>query len=182
MSNNQKSEADLAYERELRIYFFKAFVYEFSKIIIFLCFAAFFNIVKEYLVALLFLMLVRTSGGGLHLRTYIGCLIVSFIFLYSSIFLAWICKPHQVVMAIILAFCALIGRYLVPITSDNRPEASIEQVRNSKRNTFIIIISMSILICICPLNIYSYICFWTVVLHLLQLFFAHYIKRRNQDV
>ena len=167
------SPNDLAYKKELHQYILKVIISEASKIIIFFFAAFYLNLVKEYFSALFFLMLLRNCGGGLHFHHYISCLFVSFIFLFSSILLAYILQPNQLILQISLLFCAFLGYILVPVTSSNRPPATDQQQQHSKQNTLFIITIYFFVICICPLNLYLYIGFWTIILHIFQLSIAH---------
>lgn len=172
MSKPEKSPSDLAYEKKLREYMLKALLSEASKILIFLLIAICLHIVREYFVALFFLMVLRNNGGGLHFKHYISCLIVSFIFLYASIGLTFVFKPTRLIMVLLLLLCAFLGWQLVPITSDNRPPATPNQIKSSKLSTLLIILILCLVICVCPLNNYLYIGFWTTTLHIIQLLIA----------
>lgn len=172
-----KSTKELtAYEKKLREYYWKCFISEFSKVLIFLIIFMSLQLTNEYFVALLFLMILRNNGGGLHFNHYISCLVVSFFFLCSSIFLAMGLHPTRTTLCICTILGGLIGHHLVPITSNNRPPATTTQITKSKRNTTIVIFIIIILILTCPLNTYLYIGFWTVVLHIVQLLVAYFIK------
>lgn len=173
MSADTLSEKELAYQKKLREYVIKAFLSEASKILIFLVVFMYLDLTKEYFIALLALMLLRNHGGGLHFKHYISCLMVSFLFLYLSIQLALLWQPGRIFLSICVLACALLGYHLVPVTSSNRPPATEQQKKHSKRNTLLIILAFFILVCICPLNLYVYIGFWTTILHILQLFIAH---------
>lgn len=173
MQKNTLSEKDLAYQKKLRRYILEAFFSETSKIIIFLVFAIFFNLVKEYLAALFFLMILRSHGGGLHFNHYLSCLIVSFVFVYASILLTCLWQPHRLIVSSVMLICAVLGYILVPITSSNRPPATDKQIRSSKQTTLFIIVTLFLILCFCPLNKYLYIGFWTTVLHIFQLLLAH---------
>lgn len=166
------------YEKKLRKYYRIGFISEFSKICIFFIIFTFLGLIPEYIIALLTLMSLRCTGGGLHFSHYVSCLVVSFAFLYSSIFLAIHLIPSQFIICVSILLCVLIGYILVPITSSNRPPATTSQQRNSKRNTTIIILFYFILLCICPNATWSLICYWTVILHILQLIIAYIIGRR----
>ena len=173
MKSDNLSAKEIAYQRELQIYMIKAIFYEVSKIIIFLLVFMQLNLTKEYFVALVALMLLRNHGGGLHFKHYISCLLVSFLFLYASIQFAYLWQPNRIIMVCCTLICALAGYLLVPITSSNRPPATEQQKKHSKRHTFVLILAFSFVICICPLNLYLYIGFWTVILHIFQLIIAH---------
>lgn len=166
------------YEKKLQRYYLEGFISEFSKICIFFIIFAFLGLIPEYIIALLTLISLRGNGGGLHFNHYISCLVVSFAFLYSSVLLSLYVIPAQIIVYVSMILCALIGYILVPITSTNRPPATSVQKRRSKRSTVLTILFYFILLCICPGTTYVYICYWTVILHILQLFIA-YIKTRR---
>ncbi len=169
------------YEKKLQEYYWKCFLSEFSKIVIFFIVSIFLNLTCEYIVALLVLMILRNNGGGLHFKHYLSCLFVSFLFLYGSIYLAINVMPSRIILCLSTALCALLGHYLVPITSSNRPDATPEQQKKSKQHTLFIIFIFFITMCICPLNSYLYIEFWTVILHIMQLVIAKFIKEVKTD-
>ena len=98
------------------------------------------------------------------------------IFLYSSIMLAMHITPAKLVACTSIFLCGLLGYFLVPVTSSNRPAATTEQITKCKRNTVIIILIFFILICFCFYNTYILIGYWTVILHILQLIIAHITK------
>lgn len=164
------------YEKKLKEYYWKCFISEISKTIFFLIIFTLFHLTTEYFIALFFLTLFRTNGGGLHFQHYISCMIVSFVFLAASIFLALYVKPQLTIMMICLLLCLVIGYLLVPITSINRPPATPVQVFKSKRNTCIIMSVFILLIYICPDSPYLLIGYWTVILHILQLIIAYAIR------
>lgn len=176
MSEKRVAKEYSAYEKKLQEYYWKCFISEFSKIIIFFVVFMLLNLTREYIVALVCLMVLRNHGGGLHCKHYLSCLLVSFAFLCGSILLGTYITPPQFFIYTATLLCTIIGYYLVPITSSNRPEATFEQIRKSKRNTVIIILLFFVLICVCPYNTYLNISFWTVILHILQLLVAHFTK------
>ncbi len=176
MSQTKKS-AISDYEKQLRKYYFLCFISEFSKIIIFLLVFMAAGLTKEYFAALFALMVLRNNGGGLHFKHYISCLIVSFSFLCGSILLALFVTPPQIIVCAGILFCIPVGYCFAPITSSNRPAATPEQIKKSKRNTSIILSLFFILCCICPPNTWLYIGFWTVILHIAQLGIAYAARR-----
>lgn len=170
------------YEKKLKEYYWKCFISEFSKVLIFLTIFALLDLLPEYLIALLSLIPLRNHGGGLHCKHYLSCLLVSFSFLSASIFFATYLVPSKSFIFISTLTCALIGYCLVPITSRNRPPATFEQCKKSKKNTTIIILFFLLLLCICPHNTYLYICYWTVILHIFQLIIGYSIKEVKNNV
>lgn len=166
------------YQKKLQEYYSKCLISEISKILIFLVIFSVLHLTKEYIAALFFLMLLRNNGGGLHYNHYISCLFVSFFFLFAAIFLALYVIPPQPIVYISTILCAISGYFLVPVTSKNRPPATPEQIKKSKRNTVIIIAVFFVLLFVMPNNTYIYIGYWTVLLHIFQLIIAHLVKRR----
>lgn len=169
------------YEKKLREYYLKCFISEFSKIVTFFIFSVFLNVIYEYIVSLIALMILRNNGGGLHFKHYLSCLLVSFLFVYGSIYLSVYVTPPRIILCISTALCILLGYYLVPITSSNRPDATSAQIQKSKQHTLFIISIFFIMMCICPLTIYLYIVYWTVILHILQLIIARFLKEVNTN-
>ena len=155
---------------------------EFSKICIFLIIFIFLDLTTEYIFSLLYLMLLRNNGGGLHCKHYISCLLVSFTFIYVSIFLAIYITVPKPLTYISIVLCMLFGYYLVPITSNNRPAATPLQIKRCKQNTVSIIILFFILICLCPHSTYIYIGYWTIILHILQLLIAQAKREVSKNV
>lgn len=168
-------------EQKLNEYYWKCFLSEFSKICIFLVIFILLDLTKEYFFALLYLMILRNNGGGLHCKHYTSCLLVSFTFLYSSIMLAMHITPSKPVACTSIFLCALLGYFLVPVTSSNRPAATPAQITKCKRNTVFIILLFFILICLCPYNTYILIGYWTIILHILQLCIAYITKEVNRN-
>lgn len=170
------------YELKLKKYYRLCFLSEFSKIIIFYLIFLFLGLVPEYFISLLFLLPLRNHGGGLHFNHYITCLIVSFSFLCGSIFLALYITPSKIIMCTTCLICIMLGYHLVPVTSSNRPPATTNQVRKSKRNTAIILTLFSAIICICPAHTFLYIGYWTIILHISQLILSHILKEVTEHV
>lgn len=169
-------------ERLMREYYIKCFLSEFNKICIFFVIFACLHLTIEYLFALLFLMLFRTNGGGLHFNHYTTCLFVSFSFLYASIFLAIHIVPANILLYISTIVCGFLGYYFVPITSNNRPPANDTQIQKAKRTTVKLILVFFILICFCPHNRYVLIGYWTMILHIFQLLIARMKKEVTAHV
>lgn len=166
----------LEYERELRIYYLKCILMEGSKIILFILAFWKMGLIWEYWMALLALMLLRNHGGGIHCRTYLSCLAVSFTVLYASILAAQNIYLPAIGNILTLAVCGYLGYKLVPIVSESRPDPTPDIVRRSKWITVIIISVFCILICIRPNNLYINIGVWTIIIHILQLLIAKKYK------
>lgn len=179
MNANTPCHMSEAYKKELVKYLYLCIISEGSKILLFS--VVFFNIglLKEYIFALILLILLRTNGGGLHFKHYISCLIVSFFVLSSSILLGIKLPFSNLASVIILTICIILGYWSVPIVSANRPTANEKLIKKSKRNTVLILSVYLILVCIVSANRYTNIGVWIVIIHICQLLLAKILKRRT---
>ena len=173
---NTKNISD-EYKRKLIKYFFQCILSETSKIILFGIIFTRFNLFKEYIYALILLILLRTNGGGLHFKHYTSCFIVSFVVLASSIFLGKTVVLPSFITLIILLTGIVLAPKLVPVMSNNRPPATNKLYKKAKKNTFIILILYFISVCIIPMNQYINIGFWNIVIHICQLLLAKLQER-----
>lgn len=174
------SEEDwLEYKKAVKTYIWKCILMEGSKIIIFFLLFFSLNLVTEFVMGLLVLMMVRCNGGGLHCKHYISCLLLSLFIIALCICLGMLVPIPKYAAASILALCGLIGYRMVPIVSANRPEPDDKLIQSSKIRTLCIIFAYAVLICICPYSHYLNIGTWTIIVHILQLLLAKYLQRRR---
>lgn len=168
-----------AYKKQLVKYLCQCIASEGSKIILFSIFFFKLQLFKEYLIALILLMLLRANGGGIHCKHYTSCFLLSFFMLSGNIILAITVSLSDFVVRIILVACMILGYLFVPVISNNRPPATQKLIQKCKRNTILIILSYLILTCIVPNNRFIYIGFWTITMHIYQLILAKFLRRRN---
>lgn len=169
------------YQKKIRIYLLKCFLSEASKILIMAVIFNYFQLLNEFWAALIFLMLLRTNGGGIHCKHYISCFCLSFIVMGSSILTAKYIPIPTIAALLILIVCAFAGYMSAPIVSDNRPAPSDKLIIRSKRITFVLILMIAILRCICPSNPYVDIGVWTAIIHISQLLLAKFLQRRKEN-
>lgn len=167
------------YKKKLIKYFLLCILSEGSKIILYSLFFIRINLFVEFLFALFILMFLRTNGGGLHFKHYTTCLIFSFLVFLASVFLGIHVIPNRVVAIFVLIISIPLGHWCVPVTSNNRPDASEKLIKKSKRNTLIVLSAYLISVCILPTNRYYGIIVWIVIIHIVQLLLAKILKRRN---
>ena len=179
----KKTQSALGYtEQEIRCirYAFTVLLYDGSKLFIFAFFFYFTGHFMHFLFALVPLMILRFKLGGLHFKKYITCFIVTFIYLYSTIFLLpMLCFPHPLAIYIILLLCTVICYYLGPNSLTRKTPKSEEYCRKAKFETFQLILVIALLIFIFSANEYLLVSFWTVVLHTIQLSITKLIKEVN---
>lgn len=169
------------YQKQLVKYLFHCILSEGSKIIIFSILFLRWNRFEEFGAALIFLMILRVNGGGIHCKHYINCFLLSFVMILSSILLALNVFIPAPLMIAITSICAVFGYLLVPVTSSNRPAATIAVIKKSKRHTLFVMLGLIVLICGFPDILFFHIGFWTIILHILQLLIAKIIKGGVQN-
>ncbi len=183
--NNNEQHLQIAnmsdeYKKQLVKYFFQCILSEASKILLFSIIFIRLHLFKEFLFALVLLIFLRTNGGGLHFKHYCSCFIVSFFVLFGSIVLALKLPFTNLTAGITLLICIILGYLYVPIVSSNRPPASEQLIKKSKRSTTLILSVYFLLICIVPINQYLSTGVWIIIIHICQLLLAKFLKRRSR--
>ena len=180
-TKTQIPEFSEEYQKQLVKYLFQCILSEGSKIILFALIFLKLGILKEYLYALVLLVFLRTNGGGLHFKHYLSCFAMSFCVLLGSVMLGIYIPMLHMIALVIIGISIFIGYKYVPVMSANRPPASDKLVKNSKRNTTIILAAYFILICIVPTNRYLSIGVWIIIMHILQLLLAEYLRKAGPN-
>lgn len=167
--NMQKSHNYTDYEIKVIRYFLLTMVSELSKLIVIFTFFACIGRFTESLVCLTVLLILRTTGGGIHCEHYISCFIVSFMFTLTSVFLAELITPNGIVMIVTLLICNLIAYKMVPVVSYHRPKPTEELIKRSRRTNFTFLFFITVAVILFHTNRYVTIIFWLCVLHSIQL-------------
>lgn len=168
-----------SYEIQIIQYTMKALLYETSKFILMGIFFYMTGFFIEYLFAVLSLIILRTSTGGLHFKSYISCFLFTLtFFIISVIYLPTIHIP-VLAMFMILFVCMLITHYIGPVTSCYRKTPTGILIKNSKRNASLYIFCYCLLLFIIPSNQYMTIGFWVIILQTIQLMVAFILKARR---
>lgn len=169
-TTKKKSLTD--YEKKLLAFYGMCLVCESTKVAIYFVIFHWLGLTKEFIAALIFMAVLRISGGGLHFKHYLSCLFASFLLLGLAILGGiYISLPLPVMLAVSLG-CLMAAYRLVPIQAPTRPDATEQLIRSSKRRTAIKILLIYVLICIYPKNRFVNIGFWTLVIHVVQLAIA----------
>lgn len=168
------------YAKRLQKYYFQCFFSEGSKIFIFSIIFYKAQYIEQFWTALLFLVILRTNGGGLHCKHYLSCLLLSFSILLGNIYCSLTFYLPILLARILLIMCTLFSIQLVPITSLNRPKPSQKVIWRSKRNTGIVIIFFIIITYLIPETQFVSIGFWAIIMHTCQLILAKILERRRE--
>ena len=134
---NEYSDYDL---RRVR-YFYTCLLYEVSKFIIIGGFFCLFGLLPEYFFSVLFICPLRILSGGLHFRSYLGCLLFSILYFSVSIMPFWNYHPTKGTALFLLLLFAIINIVMGPITSDQRPEPSVD-IKTVKKQRLLILFIM----------------------------------------
>lgn len=154
---------------------------EISKLILITLF--FFRISKleELAVSVIALLSVRNFTGGIHLKHYISCLLLSF-----GIFFTGICVLPEIIcldtltMLIILNICIILIYRIGPVLSSYRPVLSEERKKSSSLKAATSVLIYTFAVFVFQKNSCLYAGFWIIVLQTLQLGLAKYISTRKE--
>ena len=163
-------------EKAILIFFLKGFLSDFSKALIFFIPFYFLGLHKEFLWGIFFLVFFRIFNGGIHCRTYWGCLLLSFVIFSSGIIAGT--KIHLVFpdREIIIIICGLLVIWCTPVVAKSRPIPTKRAKTISKINTSVILSIFLIINFLMESNTYLNIGCWFLILHTLQLVVA-YVRR-----
>lgn len=171
-SSSAKKKTLTDYEKKLLAFYGMCFVCEATKVAIYFVIFYLLGLTKQFIAALIFMAMLRISGGGLHFKHYLSCLFVSFLLLGLAILSGIYIKLPLPFMLLLSLGCLIAAYKLVPIQAPTRPDATEQLIQSSKRHTAIKILLIIALICIRPKNLYVNIGFWTLVIHVVQLAIA----------
>ncbi len=167
------------YEIALLRYFFEATFYDFSKLILMGIFFCYTGYLSEYLAAAITLILLRTSIGGLHFKTYLGCFVFTFAFFILGVIYLPLAEFDKLTILILLFFCIIVSNYIGPITSSYRKTPDGILIQKCKKDASIFIFFYCLLVFIIPLNKYIITGFWVIILQTFQLMIAFILKSRR---
>ncbi len=156
-------------------FFFKTIFSELSKILIMGFF--FRNELSVYGIALLAMLFLRTSTGGLHCKTYPGCLLASTAYMVTSIKLLPLIPIPAMLMVVLPVPCIFINYLIGPVTSDVHMPLTEEVIKRSRSKAALFITLYLVVIAVIPKNIYTLTIFWITVTHTLQLIAAKIRKK-----
>lgn len=137
----------------------------------------FHNRLTLYIFALIVMLCLRCSTGGLHFYTYTGCLIASILYLGLALFSLPYIKLNRWVQILLLLGCIIACYIIGPITSKYRPVSSIEHNNHCRNIACFFMFIYTLILYIIPVNTYLTVGFWIIILHSLQLLVAKIQKK-----
>ncbi len=132
----------------------------------------FWRSIPEYLFAVVVLLCMRTSTGGLHCKHFITCFFTSFLFLLLAVYPLPAIPVPKIIQLSGLLICILCNYYIGPITGPLHKKLDAQNTSKSKVRSFIFIFLFLVTTYIIPENNYISIGFWVIVLHTIQLIIA----------
>lgn len=166
------------YEMKQIKYLTSAFVSEASKLLLLAVFFSFLSKLPELAVSVIALLSVRNFMGGIHLKHYSSCLLLSWGIFFMGICVLPYCINLSVLgMMVILVLC-LVAVYLIgPVLSPYRTVLTDNQKKSSSLKAATAILIYLTLVFIFQRNSCLYAGFWIIVLQTLQLGLAKIIKQ-----
>lgn len=132
---------------------------------------------KQYLFATAILLLLRTTSGGLHFKTYWGCFLTSACYYFLALKILPKISVSASVQMLLLLLCLCIICRIGAVTSSKRPVPSEQVLARSRRRSLLILFPYLLATYIIPENRYLYVGFWVIILHTLQLLCAHFLEK-----
>lgn len=170
------------YESKQLRYMIEAITSEVSKTIILTIVFAGFAQLQPYLFAVIALMLIRPFTGGLHFKTYKGCLAFTFVFFMTSVLLFNILTMSVIIYSAI-ALCAVTITWLIgPIQSKNRPKLKNDGIKRMQRFSTLLILTHYVLYLVFPDTGYLIMSGWVIMLQFIQLTIAKGVNNYDKTI
>lgn len=167
------------YQIAQAFFLFKTMASEISKILI--MGVLFYDKMPLYLFALFIMVFLRSSMGGLHFYTYLGCLTMSALYLWLSVYILPNITVVRFLQIAALLLCIVICNQIGPITSKYRPDCCKEHFEQCKQFILRFIFFYALILYIMPENQYLSVGFWVIILHSLQLTVAK-IQKKGETI
>lgn len=162
-----------SYEIRLMQYAVKTVLYEASKFIVMALFFAWHGEFPQFLCAFFCLMAVRSRSGGIHLKSYWSCFLMTFAaFYFSVVLMPFLCHPTAPVMTAVLVICMAVTYRSGPVLSVSRPKPDGIRLQAFKQQTAAMIGIYIVLIFLIGQNVYLECGFWIIVFQSVQLSIA----------
>lgn len=185
MSKVQSEYGYTDYQIKLIKFSITAILYDVTKLLIFLIYFYATGKILEFFFALVPMLLLRKSTGGIHFKKYWACFLVSFIYFFSVInVLPLIINVHPLAIYPILMLCAIVDCMIGPTSLKDRFAKEDSFIKKAKIQSFQVVFIVSVLIFIFQDTRYLIVSFWTVVLHTIQLSITKLLRevKRNEKL
>ncbi|KJF26169.1 hypothetical protein TZ02_15100 [Clostridium aceticum] len=150
-------------------YTLEVIINDFSKLIVLFLVFTLLDKQMNFIYSFLALSTLRPFTGGLHFKTYIGCILFSAAFFYLSIFLVLSIFLDFFITLVLFIFALLIVILLAPIPSEARPTYSRKKITTFKFLSAMIIVFHLFMYFFTNKNPYFIHSIWVIVLQCIQL-------------
>ena len=173
ISSNYKIKNNLSELDEAKLkYSLSIILYDLTKIVILIITFLLINKFSNFIYAFIPLMLLRPFTGGIHFKTYLGCLFFSILFFLGAIYSNSTFSLDYTHLTIILLFSSVLTIALAPLPSKNRPVYSNRELFKFKIITGIILLLHILFFIFYPNNPYIIQYIWVLLFHSIQLSFT----------
>lgn len=159
------------------IFLGKTLASEISKIIIIAI--IFHHQLDLFLFALVILLILRCSTGGIHFYTYTKCLAGSILYFWLAMILLPQLPLSHTLKILFSVLCALICYGVGPVPSRYRPPYTNKFIKQCKSIITTFLLLYTFILYIMPESQYIIVGFWIIILHSLQLLAAKYGRKEN---
>ena len=165
-------------EEKFFIFGLKCFLYDFSKLAMFLIFFGLVHKLDYFVFAYAVMLPLRKISGGLHFKHYTSCLIFSFCFFLAAIMLLAPIKLPFIIVMIAFMVCAVVIYVIGPIQAPTRPALAETEIAKRRKNAMFAIVYAAVLTGLFFESRLGMVGFWVIMLHTLQLVIA-FIKKKG---
>lgn len=141
----------------------------------------FHNQLEVYLFALVIMLYLRCSTGGLHFYTYLGCLSSTAVYLWLAISLMPNLKLPPFLQTTALLISMLLCYFVGPVVSKYRPAPTPRHFEHCRKICCSGIFLYALILYIIPANQLTATGFWIIILHSLQLLVAKIYKEGGRS-
>lgn len=166
------------YEIKLIRYSMITLFSEISKLLILGCYFFFISKLSYYIWAIFIFLFLRRYSGGYHCKTYISCLLLSFLYMYSTIVLLPNITINRMAYLFIFFISFLLINTFSPMPSIYHQRLNRQQIHAYRLNINVFLIICMILVLKFPKNHFFIIAFWEIIIHTLQLSIEFFKRKR----
>lgn len=175
------SELNLSEIDETKLkYSLEIILTDLSKFILLLLFFSFIGKSAFFIITFPFLSLLRMLTGGLHFKTYLGCLSFSFAFFLAVFICSTYVHPSDIYILLIFLFSLITMYIAAPVPTKGRPKHSHKKTLRFKALAILLIIFGTLLFYITHKNplLASYI--WVMLFQSIQLLISKEVMKHDQ--
>lgn len=167
------------YEMKVLKYVFTVLIGEFGKIVVIGC--LFLRCYPLYLCCVLLLATLRPSTGGIHCRTYLGCLAATAGYFALSIYALPYISVSYMLRIGSLVLCMVANFLIGPVVSKSHKPLSEKAIKHSLIRSFAVVSCFTIFTLINPNHAFAIAGFWIVILNTMQLAIAKILRKEKKS-